>query len=383
METRVKFTVIEAGQTFTCNNGREAVLKLVELGIIEQPETKRYNPMMKLSSARKAGLITFEVEMSGAAQPKPQTTKSPMEQVLEAAAEQKSENGVAKPAEQLALALQAMLNQTDAKVSPEMVREIVKQEIQKLPAREIVIKIGDKPQVKMDRQHKCFDDILALLALRMNVWLTGGAGSGKTTAAHNAATALGLPFYSVSVCAQTTESKLFGYMDANGRYVDTLFYRAYTTGGVFLLDEVDNGNANVMAAMNAALANGQCAFPNGMADKHEDFVLVAAANTIGTGGNLQYVGRNRIDAATIDRFAFIEFGYDEELELEISPDRDFTRKVQALRAKAVKHNMSVIVSPRISISGGLMIKTGMREDKVLDILLYNKLSKAERDMLTK
>ena len=105
-----------------------------------------------------------------------------------------------------------------------------------------------------------------------------------------------------------------GYMDATGDYVRTAFRNAFEHGGVFLFDEVDNGNANALGVVNSALANGSMAFPDGMVKRHPDFLCVASANTYGRGADRQYVGRQALDAAFMDRFEVIHVDYDEALE---------------------------------------------------------------------
>ena len=80
--------------------------------------------------------------------------------------------------------------------------------------------------------------------------------------------------------------------------------------------------------LNSALANGSCAFADGMVKRHEDFILIATANTFGNGANAQYVGRNQLDSATLDRFVTIEWGYDEELEMAIASDKEWCETVQ-------------------------------------------------------
>jgi cobaltochelatase CobS len=159
-------------------------------------------------------------------------------------------------------------------------------------------------------RHANYPALLRCVAARVNVWLVGPAGSGKTSAAENVARDLGLKFYSKSVGPQTSESALLGYQDANGRTVRTLLREAFEFGGVFLLDEIDAANPAVLVVVNALLANGSCAFPDAVVKKHPDFVLVAGANTIGQGADRQYVGRSQIDAATLDRFANLVWDYD-------------------------------------------------------------------------
>lgn len=208
----------------------------------------------------------------------------------------------------------------DSILSEERVAEIVDAELAKrsLPQRVEVVR-ADNVVVDVGVQHASFPTLLKALGARKldgtgcNVWLVGPAGSGKTSAAHKCATALGLQFYAKSVGPQTSESSLLGYYDANGRYVRTQLREAFENGGVFLLDEVDAGNPAVLVVINAVLANGVAAFPDGVIKKHQDFILVAGANTIGQGADRQYVGRQQVDAATLDRFVFLQWDYDPNL----------------------------------------------------------------------
>jgi|688.fasta_scaffold195912_2 cobaltochelatase CobS len=284
-------------------------------------------------------------------------------------------------ARQLINLMNDLVKPSEQSINVEQVREIVKEEISKQEPRIIEIRT-EKENTKIEGFiHNQFESILNVANERLHIWLTGTAGAGKTQVCEQVSKALNLPFYSLSVCAQTTESKLLGYNDANGNFVSTIFFEAYKNGGVFLLDEIDNGNANVLSVLNAALANGLCSFACGMVQKHKDFICIAAANTIGTGGNIQYVGRNRIDAATLDRFIMIDFKIDEVLEMNISPNKEFTKTIQALREKARKKGMNVIISPRASINGGKLVNANFTTEQALNMVLFNKLSQQEKEAL--
>jgi cobaltochelatase CobS len=268
-----------------------------------------------------------------------------------------------------------------ATIDEAQVLKIVNEVISKQEPKIIEVR-SEKGNVKIEGfVHNQFENILNVANERLHIWLTGTAGAGKTQVCEQVSKALNLPFYSLSVCAQTTESKLLGYNDANGKFVSTIFFEAYKNGGIFLLDEIDNGNANVLSVLNAALANGLCCFASGMVQKHKDFICIAAANTIGTGGNIQYVGRNRIDAATLDRFIMIDFKIDEVLELNISPNKGFTKVVQDLRKAASRKGMSIIISPRASINGGKLVNANFSTDEALDMVIFNKLSQQEKEAL--
>lgn len=211
---------------------------------------------------------------------------------------------------------------------------------------EISVKVPGNDPVVVGTQHKDFTKILQVISAKVNLALVGPAGSGKTTTVKKVAEALSLPFYSKSVSAQTGTHEFFGYQDANGNYVRTLFREAYENGGVFLLDEFDAGNPNVLASMNQATANGECAFADGMIKKHEDFIIVMAGNTFGHGATSEYVGRNPIDKATLDRFAFLFFDYDEKFERDLATNKDWCKEVQRIRANVAAKKVKAIVSPR-------------------------------------
>lgn len=181
-----------------------------------------------------------------------------------------------------------------------------------IPQRVEVVNVDGVSQ-DVGVQHTHFEALLRAVACRLNCWLVGPAGSGKTSAAFAVANALGLKAYAKSIGPQTTESSLLGYYDANGKYVRTQLREAFEHGGVFLLDEVDSAPAGIVVA-NAVLANTDAGFPDALVKRHPDFVLLAGANTIGQGADRQYVGRQQIDAATLDRFVFLPWDSDPVLE---------------------------------------------------------------------
>ena len=271
---------------------------------------------------------------------------------------------------EIASMLVELLGQLNGGVDPETVRAIVIEEVKK-NAKTIEVKLRDGTVKNIGLQHYCFEEVLLFASQRIDVMLVGAAGSGKTTTCHNVATALGLEFFAQSVGGQTTTSNLIGYMDAMGKYAETMLYQAYKFGGVYLLDEIDAGNANVLTALNALMANGSYRFPNGeMVWRHADFIVIAAGNTLGRGANRQYVGRNQLDAATLDRFVVLEHDYDEELERAIVGNDEWCLNVQRYRHAAEKLGERVIISPRASIKGAIMLKAGMKWKRVEETVIW-------------
>lgn len=222
-------------------------------------------------------------------------------------------------------------------------------------------------------QHEQFPKVLAALNLRLSIMMVGPAGTGKTTIASSAAHALGMDFSSKSCTSQTTESSLVGFINAAGHYVTTEFRKRFENGGVFLLDEVDNANPNVLGVLNSALANGEMAFPDGMVKRHSDFVCVAAGNTYGNGATTEYVGRNPIDAATKDRFVFIDVNIDEKVEaamlasipLDAAVANRWLAAVRKARKNVESAGLKVVVSPRATMYGATLLAAGWEPQEVV------------------
>lgn len=239
---------------------------------------------------------------------------------------------------------------------------------------EVITSDGDKKDV--GTQHKNFELLLKLVRSRSNIMLVGPTGSGKTYGCESVADALDLDFRTISVGLETSKVDLLGYMNGHGNYVSTGFRECYQNGGVFLIDEIDAGNPNVMTVLNAATANNACDFPDKRVEQHEDNIIIAAANTYGSGADRQYVGRNQLDAATLDRFAVLEWDYDLELERQLSGNSDWVEKIQQIRKICREKNIRHIVSPRASISGSNMLSMGIPKDKCMEMLVWKGLDKA-------
>lgn len=240
--------------------------------------------------------------------------------------------------------------------------------------RPIEIKSNGKTKKLKGVQHAQFENLLKLVGAGQATLLVGPAGTGKSHAAETVADALSLSFHAISVGSQTSKSDLAGYMTATGEYVRTQFREAYENGGLFLLDEADAGNSNVLILLNAALSNGKMAFPDGMVDAHPDFRMVATANTYGNGASRQYVGRNQLDAATLDRFATLDWNIDDRIEAALAgtseAGKKWLRVVRAVRTKVLDElELRVVISPRATQRGALALEAGLSFDDVLKIAL--------------
>lgn len=259
------------------------------------------------------------------------------------------------------------------------VRQIFKDELKNTPlvSRELTVKMEDLPAVKVGLAHKSFEKLLKLSALRtvdgqrVNIYMHGPAGSGKSTAASKIAVAMGLKYGYTSLNPQTPESRLLGFIHAGGNYVETEFFKRYTQGGVFCLDEIDNAASSLITTLNSLLENGHGAFPHGIYERHKDFICICTANTIGRGGNINYPERRALDGAFLDRFHFIEWDYDNELISSIvcgilgnDKGKEYIARIETIKKTISAKFPSHIVSPRAYIQGAGMLANGFSHEDI-------------------
>jgi MoxR-like ATPase len=220
-------------------------------------------------------------------------------------------------------------------VTEERVQEIVqdsekriRQYIEDRPS--ITVVVPGKSEVTMPggTVHKAFHEVLMNCMAGLPTLLVGPAGSGKTHLAGQVAAALGRTFTFNSCSEGMKESDLYGRTlptkDGEWTFRPAPFTHTFKNGGIHLLDEVDACDPNLLVSVNAALANGLLTIP--FSDDiepiamHGDFQLIAAANTFGLGADTMYVGRNQLDAATLNRFGMttVEVDYDRDLERSIA-----------------------------------------------------------------
>jgi hypothetical protein len=235
-------------------------------------------------------------------------------------------------------------------------------------------------------RHPMFDVLLTLAVCSKqprakHPLMVGPAGGGKTTAAEQVAEAMGLPFYTNG--SLTGAHEVTGYENAN-RYVTTPFRQAFEHGGLYLADEIDGSDPAATLALNSALANGFMNFPDQPAPirAHPQFHFIAAANTYGRGADRLYIGRNQLDASTLDRFCTLTWDYDETLERSLAGDDAWCAYVQAARAAASDLKIRHVISPRATYSGAIHRAAGMAFDLVADLDLWNGLDREQRERIT-
>ena len=256
--------------------------------------------------------------------------------------------------------------------------------------------------------HYKFPLVAAAVTNRIPTMIVGPAGWGKTSTIKALANACGIAWdnqedveYIIqSIGPQTSKADILGYMDANGKYVESQFRKCFENGLIYACDEADAGSAGSLTLLNQGFANEECSFPdNGMVQRHEDFVPLFLANTYGQGANATYVGRNQLDAATLDRFAVVEYDYDEawegkicgvdregsQLKMDAGGKRtneewvDYVCRVRgAVDSLAVRH----VVSPRASINGIKLLNAGVGFTHVANMCVWKGMDSATRAKIT-
>lgn len=251
----------------------------------------------------------------------------------------------------------------------------------------VEIKKHDQEAYKIDGYvHASFPTLLKCMSARQangfvpNIMLVGPTGSGKTHAFLQACKALGIEARTNG--AIMMDHQLIGYEDANGNYHTTPFAEAFGMACGYLFDEIDSSDNSPLLALAGALANGKYQFPNGIVERHKDCVIAAAGNTWGLGGDADFVGRNKLDAAIRSRFPVrIRWELDEKLEREMCGNAEWARRVQKARAKAKNAGLKVIIDPRMSQAGAALIASGMTMDETAELTYLADLSQDQRAMI--
>lgn len=255
-------------------------------------------------------------------------------------------------------------------------------------------KAEEERKSKGDR-HYMTDEVVKRLKCIRKAFLVGPAGTGKTTLAMCACRELfgirgGLDavvksgkFAQISFSPDTVSADMLGFTDVNGVFHETDIIKVFRDGGLILFDEMDDADASLLVKLNTMLANGVIPVPGGCVTQNPETYIVGTANTYGTGGNSVYVGRSRLDGATLDRWkmATIEVGYDTALEMNIlaktlgkeNPRMCFEIMNTALviRDKINANKWKQICSTRFVCDSARMGASGYSFQKILDTFLLD------------
>lgn len=255
-----------------------------------------------------------------------------------------------------------------AAVNREEIAAIIEERIATLAPRRVVVELKPAPTAapkELTGAHHYLTPLMAkVIGAGLNLLMTGPSGTGKTTAAIKIAEALGRSVYLVTCSPVTSKADILGFIDAGGGYREPAFISAMRSGGLLILDELDCLHPGMAVILNGAIGNRMVTLPSGETLKaHPDFSVVGCANTLGLGATAEYVGRNRLDAATLNRFVYLHVPLDASLEASfagieeaatvcnleeggIPSPADCLNRIREIRAAIDREKLPFLLTPR-------------------------------------
>lgn len=202
---------------------------------------------------------------------------------------------------------------------------------------------GEKKETKVEHKvNPAFERCNRYFKDGMHLFLHGPAGSGKNVLAEDFAKAYNLQFYYINTCY--TKYDFVGFIDANGKFIDTAFTRwlKNENGGLLMIDEICTSTAEALNPINSLLSNGYITLADGnLYNITENHRIIAADNTNGEGATEDYNGRFVMEKSTKDRFEFVKIRYDLSIEKSIVGEKtdilDFIHELREICEKAGIH----------------------------------------------
>lgn len=215
--------------------------------------------------------------------------------------------------------------------------------------------------------------------------IMGPTGSGKGVLASQVAEVLKQNLYAINFSEGMGESAVFGKETVKG-FIEGPAWKVAKYGGVMFLDEWDAASDNMAVSLNNLLttAAGKPVtnpFNGETVMMHADACFIAATNTNGKGGDGAYTGRNRLDGASLNRFAMFELGYDTDLERELCPDSVLLERLWTIRVALTEKKSKDVISTRDIKDAYSQAQRGYPLDKILRCLSL-RMDASNKDLFT-
>jgi MoxR-like ATPase len=185
---------------------------------------------------------------------------------------------------------------------------------------------------------------------RVNVSLSGPAGTGKTTSLMTYAAKKGLEFGSLSCNAGVEPSQFTGRLtpteEAKLKWQDGIFTYFFRNGGVLVVDEADFLPQKIAGGLHGALDSRRLLTlldNNGEVVKaHPNLLIAVCWNGRG------YKGTSKMNEAFSDRFGIkLTFDYDTEIEKKFIPSPTLLEIAKSMRADTITGIYETPVSTRL------------------------------------
>lgn len=312
-----------------------------------------------------------------------------------------SESGSSESGSLEGAILDLVQDHVQASVDEEEVRSIVEEEmnevvdevldlVEKPPPEKILVDESADLEINQSDKHSKFPVLYRLAKMRMPVFMEGRPGTGKNTLVKQLGDALDLPARSVACSPDKRDYHFVGYRNADGELqFDTAFREIWENGGLILLDEVTQAHPSVLTVINDAVANGCMEFADGLIEQHDDCIIMCADNTGGLGGTELYPDRNRLDAAFLDRFVYVQVQEDWEMVekaigcsngyrsggVEFVDEQEVTRNEWVAYVKQCNEHINATrkpheVTPRAAFKGVKLLNAGFPVEWVKQAVVW-------------
>lgn len=241
-----------------------------------------------------------------------------------------------------------------------------------------------------------YDKAAQILNAGFNLYLTGPAGCGKSEAARQLASSLGLPYF-LSAGAESKRD-FFGYTRArNGEtyFVPGKATAAATDGGLLHIDEADSLDPGIALALNPILNPLQDnkhidlpEHPDGGIQVSDKFRAIACGNTNGRALSRNYAGTQVQNGAFMSRFVILPVDYERAIEEKLlhryglngTTDK-LLDKAYKIRASIKSNMMSIDLATRDLMAMAKLIAAGVFTHEESWQVFGARLSQDERTKL--
>lgn len=194
--------------------------------------------------------------------------------------------------------------------------------------REMMIPKHNESLIITPKVQKTMDDIDKLQEMKYPCLLVGHAGVGKNQLISEVANKRQQTVIKINCSGDMRTSSLLGRVAPNedGKFVwdDGLIITAIREGHWLILDEINSLDADILFALHGLIDDGFITLANNseVVMCHENFRLFATMNPI------SYFGVKTLNQALADRFAMIEVGFDEEIDIALVKQLKYPKDVQ-------------------------------------------------------
>ncbi len=167
--------------------------------------------------------------------------------------------------------------------------------------------------------NEAIDDCIYFILRNFYPYLYGPSGAGKNYFVKQLGKLFDLPVMNIGYI--TEEHDIVGGKTAHGGYSPSNFYNCWLNGYIGFANEFDNSVAQAAIKLGEFLdaeVGEEYIFPGlRYVKRHPNCRIISAGNTAGMGANRAYNARQKFDESIQQRFKYVKFDFDEQVERSI------------------------------------------------------------------